>query len=348
MKRSTGDATAAAPGVRIKECLESFRMTQKELAARTGASEKNLCMLVQGKAPLTPQSAKKLEMVFGVGAESWLMMESLYRSSLLKREYESGIEEDGPIACKLDYPLLSRLGWVPRTDDRTERIMNLRRFFEVSSLMVINTLKFTNVSCLSRDKAQGKVGMMRLAWCQQARIEARKQKLARYNPGKFRQSLSSLRKIACTARPDLGRLSEALNSLGAALIVMPCLPEAGIVAASFPAGNTVVIAMSGSFGTAYDFALRFFFEAGRISSGDFDADGTAYGNPCPALEFAHGQLVPPADFMAFARKGDFTEEAVEAFAREQGVDPGIIAGRLRSEGRVQGKALLRFVRPFEV
>ncbi len=339
--------TAIPPGAVIRDRLDSLRMSQKELAARTGSSEKNVCLLMQGKAPLTPQTAKKLEMVFNEPADSWLMMESLYRSDLMKIEYENGVDADSVIAGKMDYQLMARLGWVPEADNRFDRVMNLRHFFEVSDLGILNSFKFVDVSCLKRGKAPGKTGLMRLAWCQKARIEARKQKLVKYNAARLRSKIKDLRMLACAGRPDLGGMLEVLNACGIALIVMPYLPEAGIQGASFPAGSTAVIALAGNLETAYEFSLGFFFETSRVFSGDFDADGTMFGSVCPALEYAHGQLIAPAAFKDFAKKGDFSREATVAFAKEFGVDPGIVAGRLRSEGRVKGEALADLLLPFE-
>ena len=57
---------ATPPGTTIKEQLEDRGMTQKDFAARMGMSEKHISQLINGDVRLTPETAEKLEMVFGI------------------------------------------------------------------------------------------------------------------------------------------------------------------------------------------------------------------------------------------------------------------------------------------
>jgi len=53
--------SAVAPGETLLENIESPSMSQAELAVRAGLSAKTVNQIVQGKAPITPETAIRLE-----------------------------------------------------------------------------------------------------------------------------------------------------------------------------------------------------------------------------------------------------------------------------------------------
>lgn len=67
------------PGETIKESLEGLGMKQAELAKRMGVSEKYIIDLLSGTAPLTAETALKLERVFNVPGRVWTNLELAYR-----------------------------------------------------------------------------------------------------------------------------------------------------------------------------------------------------------------------------------------------------------------------------
>ncbi|HNW83302.1 MAG TPA: HigA family addiction module antitoxin [bacterium] len=73
---------AIAPGETLKETMESFNMTQKELATRTGLTEQTIIRIFKGDQPITYETANKLELVTGVPARFWNNLESNYREKL--------------------------------------------------------------------------------------------------------------------------------------------------------------------------------------------------------------------------------------------------------------------------
>lgn len=46
-------------------------------------------------------------------------------------------------------------------------------------------------------------------------------------------------------------------------------------------------------------------------------------------------MLPPDKYARFVETGDFSRTAVRAFAKMQGVAPGIVAGRLERDQRVR-------------
>ena len=74
------------PGETLAEVLEDREMTQKELAIRTGMTEKYVNTIVNGVKPISGAFAKKLEYVLPIEAEFWTNLQSNYDRELIEFE----------------------------------------------------------------------------------------------------------------------------------------------------------------------------------------------------------------------------------------------------------------------
>ena len=72
---------ASPPGDLIEEVLEERGWSRAELAQRLAFSAKHVNELLKGRAPITADTAERLERVLGHGAGFWLK-ESLRRGSV--------------------------------------------------------------------------------------------------------------------------------------------------------------------------------------------------------------------------------------------------------------------------
>ena len=71
----------------IKEYLDEYRITEKELAQKFGVSEKYISNALNGDNRLTEEFAFKLEKVLtGVPASYWLNYEEKYRDQLAREK----------------------------------------------------------------------------------------------------------------------------------------------------------------------------------------------------------------------------------------------------------------------
>lgn len=76
----------SCPGDSILEHIDHIGMSQTELAERLGKSVPKLNELINGKTPITKETAIKLEYVLGVQAGFWLNLERRYQDELLEIE----------------------------------------------------------------------------------------------------------------------------------------------------------------------------------------------------------------------------------------------------------------------
>jgi addiction module HigA family antidote len=67
------------PGEILEEHLETLGMSQSDLSRRTGLTPKAINDIVHGKAPISLETAIKLEKVVGHSARFWRKLETNYQ-----------------------------------------------------------------------------------------------------------------------------------------------------------------------------------------------------------------------------------------------------------------------------
>lgn len=73
------------PGETLKEILEDRHYTQKELALRTGFSEKHISKVLSGKNNISPKFAKQLQYVFNnIPSSFWNNLQRIYDEEMEK------------------------------------------------------------------------------------------------------------------------------------------------------------------------------------------------------------------------------------------------------------------------
>ncbi|NKY30762.1 HigA family addiction module antitoxin [Nocardia gamkensis] len=75
---------AVAPGEYLEEWIDEQGLSQQHVADRLGCSRKQVNEIVNGRAPITSDTALRLERVVGIPADSWLRYEAAYRADLAR------------------------------------------------------------------------------------------------------------------------------------------------------------------------------------------------------------------------------------------------------------------------
>ena len=71
---------AVPPGEYLREWLDENKITQQQAADLLGYSRRQVNEIVNGRAPVTPDTAIRLQRVTGITADSWLTFEAAYRT----------------------------------------------------------------------------------------------------------------------------------------------------------------------------------------------------------------------------------------------------------------------------
>ncbi|MGR3219722.1 MAG: HigA family addiction module antitoxin [Candidatus Anammoxibacter sp.] len=70
---------AIHPGEILEEALEVRGLSQSDFAKQTGLSVKQINLILNGKAPVTPESAIKFERIIGTKASVWINLHSAFQ-----------------------------------------------------------------------------------------------------------------------------------------------------------------------------------------------------------------------------------------------------------------------------
>ena len=98
---------------------------------------KFVLLLINGQVHLTADVALRLEAVFGIPASFWNNLEAIYCEKLAKIKAENELDVDIRISKEFPYNEMAKNCWVPTTNKPAERVLNLRKFFEVARLELL-------------------------------------------------------------------------------------------------------------------------------------------------------------------------------------------------------------------
>lgn len=327
---------ASPPGMTIKEQLVDRGMSQKEFAKRMDMSEKHISRLINGEVQLTPDMAMRLELVLGVPAQFWSRLESVYRDKLTRANAENEMDADKEIAKKFPYKEMSKNGWVPITSKDTEKVINLRKYFEVVQLGLLQGPLIPNITC-RRLADHERADYALLAWAQKAKLEARNVDTKPIDINKLSSIIPQIRKMT-RENPEIfcGELVSMLTDCGIAIIFLPHIGGSFLHGATFYHGSKIVMGLTVRGKDADRFWFSLFHEIAHIIYGHIgQPNGTSDTDESDADLFAKETLIPSEAFDLFTAKKDFSKSSIVQFANEVEIDAGIVVGRLQKEGYIE-------------
>ena len=333
--RHSKHTIAIPPGATIREQIEKRGMKQKEFALRMDLSEKHVSRLINGQVELTHDVALRLESVFGAPASFWNNLEVIYREKLARIALEEEMERDVELISDFPYAKIVALGWVEKTRVAEEKVIQLRRFFEVAKLNLLDSLRIPGIAY--RKAGENMVSDYSLAvWAQKARLEARKYHVAPINISKLEEQMMEIRKMT-TKPPEFfcEKLVEILGSCGVALVFLPHIGGSFLHGATFYDGNKIVMGLTvrGKYADKFWFSL--FHELHHVISGHIINVGeTTMEEENDADCFAKDFLISPDDYNDFILNLCYSKDCIIYFANKIGISPGIVLGRLQKENYI--------------
>ncbi len=332
---------AIPPGETIAEILEESRMTKVELAKRMGRTPKFINDLIKGEAGISPITAFELERVFSIPASFWISREANYQSALARINNEQKIKAELSLAKYYPYFEMAKLGWLPITNNKIEKVRNLLNFFGVASLVnIIEKQRTTQVSCrISKTKHASQYSLW--AWLRQGDVESEKIETKAFDRDLLMKNLSNIVKFSTAETKEFqASLVNELAGYGIALIVTPNLKHAPVNGATrWVSKDKALIQLSLRYKTWDSLWFTLFHEIGHIfldTKKDIKVDfvNTDEKN---IDKFAADNLIPPEDFTGFKSKENFSKEAIIDFANKLEIHPSLVLGRLRHDGIVDYK-----------
>ena len=341
---------AVPPGETLAELLEYFEMSQKDLSVRLGVSQKTISEIINGKAPISPATALGLGDVFEPDPSYWLALEANYQADLIRIAAKKQVRaEVVQFADYIEpYNEMARLGWVPRTRNAEEKVINLRKYCRVSSLAYIPNLPS------AANFRKGNIGKQSLfaltAWMQKGEDIAAEIKTKPFSSQRLKDVVPKLRQVTFQGK-DIGHeIRDLCASAGVAITFAPPLKGTHVNGATrwlTPEKANIHLSLLGAYADIFWFTL--FHEIGHILLGHSKKTSSVscYNGSTPVVvigsrededaadKFANDTLIPEKEYVDFIRyTARFNDGAVDKFAKSVGIYSGIVWGRLAHEGKI--------------
>jgi HTH-type transcriptional regulator / antitoxin HigA len=332
---------AVPPGETLKEMLEDRRISQADLSHRTELTEKTISQIIKGVAPITYDTAEKLELVLGVSARFWNNRESQYREALLRMEHESRLGDETEWLKLIPVKELVKRGYVVSTSDKGQIVRQVLKFFGVSSVAawddvwLIPQIQFRGGS--THDNKPGYVA----TWVRMAELSAEHIDCQPYNAEKFKKAIQIVRSLTILPSTKwLPKVRELFHEAGVVFVLEKEIPSASVSGVTKWLGkDKALIALSLKYKRDDQFWFSFFHECCHVLKHGkkivFYEQGGMESDPLEdeANKYAADVLIPPE----YAAKLPYLQrrrDHIRAFASQIGVAPGIVLGRMQHDGLI--------------
>ena len=247
------------------------------------------------------------------------------------------------------YAEMVQFDWVPKTTDPKEKVIYLRKFFEVVELTLLENNQLMPIAC-RRLAVTEKSDLALMAWSQEARIKAREITTEPINVKELITKISDIREMT-TLKPEnfCPKLKRCLADCGIALVFLPHLKGSFLHGATFLAGNKIVIGLTARGKDADKFWFSLFHELAHIILGHIGRlNGISREEEECADGWARDVLIEKGAFEDFCGRGDYSRQSIIQFATEQKIAPGIVVGRMQVEGILDYSMMNQLKEKYEI
>lgn len=340
------------PGQYLLEEIEKAGMSQKELAIRTGSTEKHISTVVNGAKPISTAFAKKLGYALEQSPDYWLKLQAKYDMEVLKFNEEKGITPQEQEIFKIlkdvyDYMLKKNLSkYIETVKAVSQKVIQLREVLNISNLEDIPKIGY-NAAYRAQVRKNSKVDPYVLfAWQRVCELQAEKARekldIAEFDKNKLLENIPTIKTLIATESDRINYVLKELTLLFAKCGIIFCVvhhfkgaPVQGFIKQTDD--NKVLLCLTIRGGAADRFWFTLFHEIGHIVNGDLnvrfvDFDSVSNEMEEKADKFAVDTLIPAELFDNFVKSRLYDRwEYIERCAEKANVPPIIVLGRLRKE-----------------
>jgi addiction module HigA family antidote len=329
------------PGDTILDMLGERGWKQAEFAERIGFTTKHVSQLINGKSAITEDAAIRLERVLGSSARFWMNRESQYREALAREVELEALKNDVEWLKDIPVAHMVKCQWMDECKSKAAQVAEALKFFGVASVDAWRSKYATPLAAFRAsekfDKQPGAVA----AWLRQGERRANEIRTLPFDKATFKVTLESLRALTNEADPNVfvPALVEACAVAGVAVVFEPTPAKCPVSGATrWIAADKALLMLSLRHKSNDHLWFSFFHEAGHlllhgkkmlfIETKELDGKQEDEAN-----QFAANVLIPKQYEERLMLLGH-AALAIRAFAKEVGVAPGIILGRMQKDGLI--------------
>lgn len=341
------------PGETLAEVLEDREMTQRELAVRTGMTEKHISTVIHGQKGISAAFARKLEYALGIETSFWMNLQANYERELLEFEELNEItEEELHILRNLKevIELWISFGWLEREINPAAMVLDLRMIFGISNLLDIPKMSYAAAYRAQIKKANIDPYVL-FAWQRMGELLTKNIEVAdQVDIEILRGKISEIKQVMFTKANQIQKkLTAIFSECGIAFRIVPNFtgaPVQGFIKRT--EAGTLILCMTLRQKFADIFWVTLFHEIAHILNGDtknqfIDFDSISGEMEAKADRMASEFLIDPKAYRIFVESEGYNRpHGIEDFAASQNVRDYIVQGRLMKEGRIPWKARLKY------
>lgn len=331
---------AVPPGETIADLLEEHEMTQADLADRLGVSTKHLNQVIKGTASISPELALGLEKVFSVDADFWLTRESIYRGRLARHAERASLKSSIEWAKRFPVKELKARGFIPQEARNEDLVVALLQFLGIAS---VEQWAQPMVSYRKSQKFESDDYAL-TAWLRIGELKARAIDCKPFDADRFKDALQEIRHLTPLEPNEwVDRLTFLGAESGVAIVILHHFKQSRVNGATrWLTPHKAIIQLSLRQNWEDIFWFTFFHEAAHVLMHrkklvmvePVGADQTKMDPDIRELEeeadkFAAHTLIPPP-FDRRLREAGLA--GVPGLAKQAGIAPAILVGRLHHEG----------------
>lgn len=330
------------PGVELENEMNKCGMSRKELAIRTGVTEKHICTVINGDRGISANFASKLGYVFD-DAKYWLNLQKSFDEEQIKIREENEISQEELNILKNLHDIMTHLiecGYITNNCGQANKVIQMRKFLNVSNLTIIPKITY-NAAYRAQLSTNVKVDPYVLfAW--QRLCEKKTENLPIANNLDLKKLSQSLNQIKSTMFGDINNgvqdLQKIFAECGIAFQVVKNFkgaPVQGFIKKTLD--NRLILCLTIRRQRADTFWFTLFHEIGHILNGDYAnrfVDFEAVSSKAEALadQFASDILIDQESYKDFIMSDQkLTWERIEKFAESMHIQPFIVLGRLQND-----------------
>lgn len=330
-------------GVLIKDYLEEYNITQKELMKRTGISEKHISNVIKGKSRLTEEFALKLEKVIsGVEASYWLNYEAKYREYIARKKEIHQLES-------LDLPEIAkvfRFKEVFKDIDLSlvEQAIEMLKLLKISNFSQFDKAYDDLAIDFMEDGGEKEAIAVWLNLCE-SEIEIQNKDLSSkpFDPNKLEESLNKFKILANNEDTKKSILScrKLCNRLGIYFVRHEAITNCKVRGALTTYDDHPTIYISGRFRSHEHIWFAILHELSHLvlhyNSNDriVSVEDDESGKEQEANQLTRDILIDREKYAAFTSEGTFTRGSIIAFASSQKITASFVVGFLQHDKYIE-------------
>ena len=337
-------STVKHPGEILLTEINRIGMKQKELAIRTGMTEKHISTVINGSKNISPAFARKLDIALASEKGTWAKYQAAYDEYVAQVEEANGITEEEISILKslkdiIDYFLAK--GIMHNHCGDAEKVLQLRSILCVNNLTVIPKITY-NAAYRAQVKTSTSIDPYVLfAWQRLCELETDQAGISvPFDSQKLMKSIPAIKKLMYINDADqmVAQLKAIFASCGIAFEVVHHFrgaPVQGFIKQTNSGKIILCLTIRGKKADRFWFSL--FHEVGHLLNGDLDTRFIDFDSVKSEMEnnadqFARDTLIDPISYKRFISTRNYNNLIyIKNFANSIYVPYWIVIGRLHSD-----------------